>query len=259
MGVYNCKSPELLRKSVQSICAQTYKDWEFIICDDGSTDNTLHLLQEIALSDSRIHVISYSQNKGLAHALNQCIAHSEGELIARQDDDDISLPERLQTQVEYMDMHPEYALVGMTAAVYDDSGIWGTFRVPEKPEAKSFLWTNAFLHPTVVMRREALLASGCYRVAKETSRCEDYDLFMRMYSMGYRGYNLQENLYLYRIVNDNRKYRTMRYRLEEAKVRYIGFKSLGLLPKGLPYVLKPILVGLIPQSIFRRIRHAQYD
>ena len=70
MGVYNCKNEELLRKSVDSIINQTYKNWEFIICNDGSTNNTLEMLNEIAKKDPRIKIISYSTNKGLNYALN---------------------------------------------------------------------------------------------------------------------------------------------------------------------------------------------
>ena len=109
-----------------------------------------------------------------------------------------------------------------------------------------------------MMRKDALISSGCYRVAKETRRCEDYDMFMRMYANGYKGCNIQKMLYQYRIVNDNKKYRPMKYRLDEAKVRFIGYRKLGMLPKALPYVLKPVLIGLMPQSIFKKIRERQY-
>lgn len=103
MGVYNCKNYNLLRKSVESILQQTYKDYEFIICNDGSTNNTLKELKKIAQSDSRIKIISYEKNRGLNHALNECLAVSQGKYIARQDDDDVSKPERLKKQVQFLD------------------------------------------------------------------------------------------------------------------------------------------------------------
>lgn len=258
MGVYNCKDFSLLKKSIDSIIKQTFIDWEFIICNDGSTDDTLQLLNEAAQSDARIKVISYQQNRGLAYALNQCIKASTGEYIARQDDDDISETTRFQEQVQLLDTHPEYAVVGTNARVFDDGGFWGTYKNVEFPETESFLWNSPFAHPTVMMRKDALISSGCYRVAKETRRCEDYDLFMQMYALGYKGCNIQKMLYQYRIVNNNKKYRPMKYRLDEAKVRFIGYRKLGLLPKGLPYVLKPVVIGLIPQSIFKKIRDRQY-
>lgn len=125
MGVYNCKNYNLLRKSVESILQQTYKDYEFIICNDGSTNNTLEELKKIAQSDSRIKIISYEKNRGLNHALNECLAVSQGKYIARQDDDDVSKPERLKKQVQFLDENREYAIVGTCADVFDNNGIWG--------------------------------------------------------------------------------------------------------------------------------------
>lgn len=258
MGVYNCKDFRLLKKSVDSIITQTFTDWEFIICNDGSTDLTLQKLNQIAQIDTRIKIISYKQNRGLAYALNQCIMASKGEYIARQDDDDISEPERFQEQVDMLDAYSEYAVVGTNARVFDDSGFWGEYTNVEFPDKNAFLWNSPFSHPTVMMRKNVLLEAGCYRVAKETRRCEDYDLFMQIYALGYKGCNIQKMLYQYRIVNDNKKYRPMKYRLDEAKVRCTGYKKLGIFLKGLPFVMKPIVIGLIPQSIFKKIRKKQY-
>lgn len=260
MGVYNCKNKELLRESVESIINQTYTDWELLICNDGSTDDTLEALIKLENKDSRIKVIGYERNRGLAFALNQCIAHANGEYIARQDDDDISEANRLERQIDFLDKHLEYAIVGCTAKVYDESGVWGEYRLVEEPEIKTFYWNSPFAHPTVMIRKNALINSGCYRVSKETRRCEDYDLFMRMYSLGYCGYNLQEYLYRYRIVNDlHKKHRPMKYRIDEAIVRYKGFKDLKILyGKGIFYVVKPILVGLIPQHILYYIKKNSY-
>lgn len=82
---------------------------------------------------------------------------------------------------------------------------------------------------------------------------------MRLYSENYKGYNLQEKLYCYRIVNNpNIKYRPMKYRIDEAIVRFKGYKKMGMLFKGFPYVFKPIIIGLIPQKIFYRVRKKQY-
>lgn len=99
MGVYNCENrEEELKRSVMSIVEQTYSDWEMLICNDGSTDTTFDLLNNIAKIDDRIRILSYSENKGLSYALNYCIRHSAGKYIARQDDDDISYPERLKNK-----------------------------------------------------------------------------------------------------------------------------------------------------------------
>lgn len=259
MGVYNCKRPDLLEKSVHSIIQQTFTNWEFLICNDGSTDGiTLDLLKKNEAIDSRIHILSYTKNQGLSYALNTCLKAAKGKYIARQDDDDISKPVRLQKLVAFAEQRPEYAIVGSIADVTDDNGIWGSYPLEEKPTKKSFYWNSPFAHPTVIMQKEALLTVNGYRVAKETRRCEDYDLFMRMYAAGYKGYNLQEKLYEYRIVNGDKKYRPMKDRIDEAIVRYKGFKKMGMLVGGFPYVLKPILVGIIPQILFKKIKQKQF-
>lgn len=260
MGVYNCKRPDLLDKSIKSIVNQTYSDWEFIICNDGSNDGkTLDLLKTYTKVDERIIVLSYKNNKGLCKALNTCLEKAKGHYIVRQDDDDVSKPDRLQALVSFADAHPEYAIVGSTALVTDDDGIWGQFPLEEKPTKKSFLWNSPFAHPTVLIRKEALENVAGYRVSKETNRCEDYDLFMRMYASGYIGYNIQDDLYEYRVINSNKKYRPMNDRIKEAIVRFKGFKKLGILWIGIPYIFKPIIIGIIPQCIFKHITHSQYS
>ena len=139
MGVYNCKSKKKLQKSVQSIINQTFTDWEFIICDDGSTDNTLQILKEIEKMDSRIKVYHYDNNVSLGNALNVCISHSDSKFIARQDDDDISLPNRLEKEFDFMQKHTDYSMVGTCASIFDENGLWGHYGVPKKPNKKSFL------------------------------------------------------------------------------------------------------------------------
>ena len=258
MGVYNCKNISLLYESVNSIIGQTESNWEIIICDDGSTDNTLNELRKIEKLDSRIKVITYEKNHGLSYALNECIKVSKGKYIARQDDDDISLPNRFEIQLEFFKRHPEYSIVGSKAIVFDDNGEWGEYDVEERPTINSFLWTNPFAHPTVMFDAVALKSLGGYRVSKETRRCEDYDLFMRMYAKGYIGYNIQNNLYKYKIINGNEKYRPMKYRIDEAIVRWKGYKQLNLFPKGIFFGLKPIAIGIIPQKIFKIVRIKVY-
>lgn len=258
MGVYNCKNKKLLKESVSSIIRQTFTDWEFIICNDGSTDETLQYLREIEKCDGRIKVVTYSHNKGLANALNYALSKASGEYIARQDDDDVSYPERFEKEVSFLDNNHDYQIVGCIADVYDESGVWGTFPLKETPKAIDFKWNSQFLHPTVIMRREAIAKVGGYRVAWETQKAEDYDLFMRMYANGYQGYNIQEKLYKYKVTNGNSKYRKFKDYFQEAFVRARGFKAMKLGFKSVPYVFKPITIGLIPQFIFKKIKEKQY-
>ncbi|MBO3642170.1 glycosyltransferase [Streptococcus suis] len=261
MSTYNSKDFNALKKSVVSIIAQTFTDWEFIIYNDGSLDNgkTSEYLKQIEKLDPRIKIIECSKNYGLAYAKNYMINICQGEYITAQDDDDVSLPERIEKEVAFLDSHPEYEFVGTVAKVFDDGGIWGHYDLEEEPTKDSFLWNSPFLHPTVMFRKEVLMEIDGYRVAKETMRVEDYDLFFRLYAKGYKGYNIQEDLFEYRIENvRSKKYRSMTDRIKEARVRYKGFKSLGILQKGIPYMVKPLLIGLIPQRIFYFIRKTRY-
>lgn len=261
MSTYNCKDFVSLENSVMSIINQTFTDFEFIIYNDGSSDEgkTSDYLKEIAKLDSRIKVVDCSQNHGLAYAKNKMIEMSSGKYITAQDDDDVSHPERLEKEVKFLDSNPEYDFVGTVAKVFDGNGIWGHYDLVEKPTKESFLWNSPFLHPSVMFRREVLKEVNGYRVAKETMRAEDYDLFFRLYAKGYKGFNIQEDLFEYRIENDqSKKYRPMSDRIQEAKVRYKGFRSLGMLIKGIPFILKPILIGMIPQKVFYFIRKKIY-
>lgn len=258
MGVYNLKSYQEIKITVDSILAQTYSDWELIICDDGSTNDTRDILKKIEKLDSRIKIVGYESNRGLSTALNTCINCSKGELIARQDAEDISYPNRLQKEIDFLDEHPEYDVVGCNAKLYDhENGRWGDYKTKEIPQIRDFLWTTQFLHPTVVFRRESLLKAGKYRVAKETKRCQDYDLFMRMYSMGMKGYNLQEIMMDYYQKDGHQKELTWRKRYQEAVLRYKGFKQLGLMPGAFPYVVKPLVIKLIPQKLYRRLKKGE--
>ncbi|MCZ4406215.1 glycosyltransferase family 2 protein [Enterococcus lactis] len=138
MGVYNCKDFQLLDKSIDSILEQTFPDFEFIICNDGSTNETLTVLKEYEKRDPRIKVLSYEKNKGLNYALNYCLKSASGEFIARQDDDDQSDKYRFEKQIKFLDTNREYSMVGTIADVTDDTGIWGEYLVPEKPQKKDF-------------------------------------------------------------------------------------------------------------------------
>lgn len=259
MGTYNCKNFDLLEKSVDSVLNQEFEDFELIICDDGSENDTLLYLNKLKQKDNRIKIISYKENRGLSYALNTCLNEAQGQYIARQDDDDISKVGRLRREVEFLDNHPEIAMVGTEAEIFDNDGIWGDYKLEEYPTRNSFYWNSPFIHPTIMMRKDVYTELGGYRVAKETRRCEDLDLFMKMYAAGYRGYNIQEKLYMYRMENDPKiKYRKMKYRIDEAVVKFKGYRAMGNLLLGLPFVIKPILIGLMPQRLLYLIKKKQY-
>lgn len=259
MGTYDCKNFKALEKSIESIISQSFCDFEFIICIDGKPELTISFLKNIQKKDKRIQVISYEKNKGLSYALNECIKIARGDFIARQDDDDLSDENRLFEQYNFLKENSQFSFVGSNALIFDENGIWGQYRVPMIPKIEDFLWNSPFIHPTLMIRKDDLKNSGMYLVSKRVERCEDYELFMRLYSKKNTGYNMQKNLYKYRFSHDrSEKYRPMKYRINEMIVRYEGFKRMGIFTKGIPFIVKPFFVGMIPQKIMNKIYAKKY-
>jgi len=255
MGVYNIEKLWAFEKSMQSVLGQTVRDFEFLICDDGSTDDTYQILCRFARQDGRIRVMRNQKRRGLAASLNRCINNSSGKYLARHDADDISLPERFWRQTEFLRTHPFISFAGTDVVLYDSTGDWGRRILPAYPRKEDFLFTSPFVHGSLMFCRSAFQTAGLYRVGKQTMRAEDYDLLMHMYAAGLRGANLRTACYKYLEDKDTWKRRKYSYRLDEMKVRLQGFGELGLLPKGLPYVLKPLAVGLIPARFLLRLKN----
>lgn len=260
MGVYNQKNNHILKAAVDSILSQTLKDFEFIIYDDGSDTDVAENISQIAKSDDRIVLISAKDNNGLAFSLNACIDRACGEYIARMDDDDVSLPQRLAVQAEFLDNNPEYWWCGTCAELFDDNGVWGVRKMPERPARKDYLKYSPYIHPTVMYRARVFEeAKEKYNVSEETLRCEDYEIFMRLSQLGYRGYNIQQVLFRYREDAVAFKRRKFRYRINEAKIRYRNFKMMKLLwPTGWLYVIRPIVAGLMPSKLLACIKRREF-
>lgn len=173
-----------LREAVESILNQTFRDFEFIVLDDGSTDRTLEILSEYS-SDSRLRVIRLDHG-GIVHALNRGIAEARAEWIARMDCDDISLPKRLELQWKAIHEHPKAIWCHTRYEVFGDPAY-----VPPKqqyfPRSKAMLRVRFCLHcpvahPTVLMSKKVLLSAGGY--LPEERHAEDYGLWQRMFSLG---------------------------------------------------------------------------
>lgn len=177
MPVFNCE--KTLKFAVQSMLNQTYFNWELIIIDDGSTDNTLDIAK--SLKDSRIKVIAGELNKKLPSRLNQAIAMSEGKYFARMDGDDISYPERLQLQVEYLEKHPEIDLLGTGMIMFDKDGNPRGKTSPKETHAEICCryWTGfGIAHPTWIGKID-WFRNHLYQ--ENAIRMEDYELLLRTY------------------------------------------------------------------------------
>jgi glycosyltransferase involved in cell wall biosynthesis len=198
MPVYNAET--YLEKAVESILNQTFSDFEFFIIDDGSTDGSAAILERYADSDPRIRLIS-RPNRGLAPTLNELVNRSRGELIARMDADDISMPERLQRQVDYLHDHPDCVLVASHALVIDreDDPIAVWFKVDghkaiDEHNMRGNMGT-ALCHPSIMMRRSAIQRVGGY--CERYRIGEDLDLFLKLAEVGQLA-NIPETLIQYR-------------------------------------------------------------
>lgn len=196
MSVYN--GERYLREALDSILAQTFAGFEFIIIDDGSSDNTWSILRNYAAQDSRIVLMRNETNVGLAASLSGGLELAQSEYIARMDADDISLPERLATQVAFLDEHPDIGVVGCAACVIDAEG--SPARVTDLPTMHGLiLWSlcfhSPFVHPSVVFRKSVIERVGGYDDTLLVN--QDRDLWQRLSSVT-RFENLPDVLLLYR-------------------------------------------------------------
>ncbi len=207
LPVYNAEP--YLAETIDSVLNQGFSDFELIIINDGSKDRSAEIIR--SYSDKRIRFID-QENIGLSATLNKGIAVARGEYIARQDNDDISLPQRFSKQVEYLDTHPSVMLLGTSAEIIDDKGRrTGRFLDHQQSSAAlkfNLLFNNPFVHSSVMFRKSVIRRSGDYRVNNDFF--EDYDLWSRIARIGDVA-NLKERLLLYREVHSSMSRTTSDY------------------------------------------------
>lgn len=259
MGVYYRNGDTgILRHSVESILNQTISDFEFLICDDGSSQQAVEMLNDISSTDNRVKLLRKGNLISLPQKLNYCLKNAKGKYIARMDDDDWSYPMRFETQVSALECCDNIAFVGSNVELWRNGVCVGERILPENPEKEDFLFVQPFIHPALIFRREALNSVGGYSEDKHVVLCEDYDILLRLYAMSYKGKNLSEKLLRYTLPSSQTKKRRMKYRINESVTRFRRFKELKMLPKALPYVFKPVVVGLIPEKVLDRLKRRKY-
>lgn len=192
MSVYN--NEKFLKQAIASILAQTFTDFEFLIIDDASADNSSLILREY--TDPRIKVLTNKNNLGLASSLNIGLQQAKGEYIARMDADDISLPDRLQKQVAFMEKNPDLVLSGGTIKFIHNDRL---LKYPLKSDdcAFSLLFGNCLAHPTALLKREWFLDKNLL-YNPDYKRCQDYELWTRVAQKG-KIANIPETVLLYRV------------------------------------------------------------
>ena len=256
MGVYYHREDlALLKRSVSSILDQSFSDLELLICDDGSTQEATLWLRQAARADARIRLIHRKDGlTSLPAKLNACLQQARGAFVARMDDDDFSHPDRFEKQLRFLSAHTSVAFLGSNVELYQAGKPIGTRQLPEKPTVQDFFFTQPYVHPALMFRREALQAVHGYSEDPHCILCEDYDLLLRLYAAGYHGMNLQESLLDYTLPLRARGSRKMRHRWNEAVTRYRRFRDLGALPQAFPYVIKPLAVGMLPEPVLKKVK-----
>lgn len=252
MGIYNCAST--LQESVESIVNQTYGDWELIMCDDCSTDNTLALAVELENKyPGQIRVLQNDSNEGLNYTLNKCFSAARGMYLARQDGDDVSFPQRLEKQINFIKHHASYSIVSSAMVHFDENGDWGVSKLKEYPDKYDFIQGTPFCHAASLFTREAFEAVKGYSISDQLLRVEDYDLWSKMYALGFKGANLIEPLYKMRDDRNAYNRRKFRFRINESYAMFLTIRRLKLPFYTIIFAARPLIVGLLPSFVYEKL------
>ncbi len=197
MPIYNAE--RYLRESTESMLRQTFGDFEFLVVNDGSTDGSEQTVKKYAAGDNRIRLISNKRQKGIVGALNTGLDEARGDYIVRMDGDDVSLPNRIEKQVQFMDRHPNVGVSGtwMRTLGEGKSRIWFPYPVDHEHIRIAFLFYTPVAHPTVIARR-ALFEQQRLRYEEAFKYAEDYELWERCVNL-FEFANIPEVLLLYRV------------------------------------------------------------
>jgi glycosyltransferase involved in cell wall biosynthesis len=198
MPFYNRE--KYIGQAIQSILDQTFTDFELILVDDGSTDDSQRIVKKYKKLDPRITLITLKKNCGISKARNIGTRLAQADVIAIVDSDDINLSERFEQQYRYLEKNKNISIVGAAASIIDANGVCTGKMIKYHENAemikRSFLHYGPFLQPTVMIRKKAFFAVGGYR--EKYKMGEDLDLFWRIIATGHRGVNLDNVLVQYR-------------------------------------------------------------
>lgn len=246
-----------VEEAVNSILNQSFRDFEFIIVDDGSRDGTVRLLKELEGKDNRIKIITNAENMGLTRSLNKAIASASGEYLARMDADDVSMPQRFEKQAYFLDDNTAVAVLGTSYYGIDDNGaVVSTISAPTKDEdiKKNLISGNPFCHPSVMIRKSILDKVGSYK--EEFRHTEDYELWFRIAKSGARMANLEDFLFKRRYTG-----RSICFEYENEQLWWlIKIRSKAILEDkqypfwDLVFLIRPFIVMVTPLGLRKFIR-----
>ncbi len=255
MGIYNCATT--LAEALDSLLSQTYQGFKVIMCDDGSSDNTMEVAQLYVDSyPGKFILIQNGKNMGLNFTLNHCLEYADTEYTARMDGDDLSLPHRFEEEISFLDGHPEYAIVSGPMIYFDENGDFRAGKGNGEVRKENFISGSPFCHAPCMVRTEAYKAVGGYTVDTRLLRVEDYHLWIKMYAAGYRGYNLAAPIYKMRDDRNATARRTWANRRNEFRVRNYAVTALHLPVYTRIYSLRPLILAMLPNFVYKHL-HAR--
>ncbi len=247
MSVYN--GLPHLSEAIESILEQTYKNFEFLIIDDASSDGSREVLAEYAQRDSRIKVLLNEENSGLGYSLNRGMESATTPWVARMDADDIAVPNRFELQMAYVAEYPDIDILGGYALNINEKGEFvSERRVPTShDQIRRLIWTNPFIHATVLLRREAILKVGSY--SSKTRKRQDYQLWFRCCAAGLKFANLSVPLIKYRFTENTFKRNNFRVQIAHVLIGWRGCWMVKASPVAYIGVFIPFLIGLLPPRL----------
>lgn len=259
MSLYYREQPSYLRQSLDSVFAQTLRPDEVVLVLDGPIGQDLqNVVQEFSRQHPELRVLPLPENRGLGRALNHGLKRCSHDLVARMDTDDIALPDRFETQVKFMENHPEIDAVSGWIEEFvssDPDNVMSVRKLPETPE-EIFEFgkiRNPMNHPTVMFRRNAVLRVGSYQ---HMYLFEDYHLWIRMMMAGSKLYNLQRPLLKFRTSDQMYERRGgWSYAMTECKLLW-GFNRMGYI--SLIRTLKNIVIRVTVRIMPNKLRAIFY-
>ncbi len=228
------------------------------MCDDGSKDATYQIALENKEKHPEIVLLKNPHNVGLNQTLNNCLAVAKGQYIARMDGDDLSLPNRFQKEIDFLNCNPDFAIVSCPMIYFDERGEFKRGQAGGEISKMNFIQGTPFCHAPCMVRAEAYKAVGGYTVDPKLLRVEDYHLWFKMYAAGFKGFNLSEPLYAMRDDRNARKRRVFKNRLNASRLQFWGYRKLEIPKKYWIYALRPLIVGLLPTPIYNILHRHKF-
>lgn len=255
MAAYNTE--KYIAQAIESILNQTFKEFEFIIIDDASTDNTWKIISKFADQDKRIRAFQNKTNQKVSYSSNKGIGKARGKYIARIDSDDWSYPYRLKLQFDFMEKNPDVGISGGIMEICDTRLrpiVQRRYDSTDKQIRKSIFYYSPFSHPLVIIRKSILLKTSLYN--KKYFPAEDYELYFKIGLLS-KFANMNEVLLKYRVIDDSLttgQTKLMELNTLKARWKYIKNRSYKIGLFAILYnLIEYISIYLIPNKIKLRI------